>query len=298
MIVGSSMRSAAKLAMLRELVLSELHIVQARKRVPYRGHLLVDLTAGDAAGAGSDNWWRSSSPAIFAYAAAKFRQVHVRLWEKEGAIFEQLIANLYRVLPRMDFVVRKHGPWNWEHTCTGSTIEAFQGDSRVLEDFADMRRWRHLLVFNDPNTVNQWALNMQFFGQAHGTISFIASMGCNSHALKRAVPLENRSQWFERLEETISLVRGRQKYDLRLLRVVGDEHQWAYLVMLPANRMIRHASTMLEYSWRRDTREFERQISQLFYNKSERDNGHRWQAEPLGDPASAGASAGNSVCGG
>ena len=296
--VGSSIeRTPTKLAMLRSLALTEFNITRARRNVPYRGHVLIDLTAGNAAGAAGLPWWRASSPAIFAYLAATHDRVRVRLYEIDRGTFEALTENLHKHLPGMGFMLRRGG-WNWINTRTGSEVWAHHADSRAVEDFGDVRRYEHVLISNDPNSMHGWALNMRHLSGARGTAVFVASMGCNSHALKRAVPLENRGEWFRHIDDAVTFVRSRDRYDLRLLRIPHDVNQWAYLVLAPTSRPIPRPDGMMVTSWRAAPRQFESEISCLFYNNQERHDGHRWQADPVAGVQGAGGSASDLIPGG
>jgi hypothetical protein len=271
----SADRSADKHALLRALATSELNIVRARFGHLYRGHLLIDLTAGDAAGDGESLWWRASSPAIFAYIAAKYTLIRVRLYEIEKDTFDRLIENLSRRLPEMGF--HSPEPRFWVHADTRSTVRAIKGDSRSIEDYGDMKLREFALVSNDPNSVHSWAMNMETLAKARGPVTSMTTMGCNAHSLKRAVPLENRGPWFERLEAAIALAQAKDSYDVRLMRRLSDFEQFAYLVIAPRKRIFPLNDGMITLSWRDHPREFEQTITELFYSKSEMADGHRWR---------------------
>ena len=290
MTVGASDRTPIKLAMLRALALSELNITRARKNIPYYGHVLIDLTAGDAAGQPGLPWWRASSPAIFSYLAGSFDRVRVRLYERDKDTGNRLVENLDKHLPTMNFALQRGG-WSWINSCTRSTVDFIRGDSRWIEDFADVKRYMHAFISNDPNTMHDWACNMRHLSEMRGTAVLVSSMGCNSRALKRAVPLENRGGWFTNLEHAIEFVRSRERYDLRLLRFLSDINQWAYLVLAPTNRRLEHPPSMIGTSWRTCPQLFENEITHLFYNKHERQDGHRWQDHHVAGVAGAGGSA-------
>lgn len=264
-------RTPVKLAMLRALALGDVNFSR-----PHRGHVFVDLTAGNAKGDGINPWWRASSPAIFAYIAAKFCNVRVRLYEIDKGTFYELIDNLSRRLPSLDYVHNGRGAWR--HSCTQSTVEAFRGDSSVLEDFGDVRRHEYLLVNNDPNHVQQWALNMKHLTKCRGSITFMSTMGCNVGGNKM-MPLSGRGGWLERVIEALELVRKSERHDLRLARLIGDINQFAYLLLTPCGRTIHQSVPMIEYSWRAQPQLFERMINELLYTKHERVVGYGWHHE-------------------
>ena len=267
--------------------------VRERSRAPfmYNGHLLVDLTAGDAAGDGVNPWWRASSPAIFAHIASKYRAIRVRLYEIERGTYRTLIGNLAQRMPQVGFI-RVHEA-SWIHQDTASTVEVICGDSRTLENFADLRPYEWLFVNNDPNSMNGWALNMTHLAemmlqaQRYGSyICTLSTMGCNAGGCK-LVGLEHRTSWFPPIERSIGLLAEHPRLDLVLRKVVGDFNQWAYLLMVPVSKAIPRQVGQLEvvdYSWRRNTAAFEAAICELFYSKQQRADGHDWRSTQAGKP--------------
>lgn len=293
---SSSHRSPSKHLMQRTLAISEVvsapQVVasmrqKARTPLMYNGHLLVDLTAGDAAGDGVNPWWRGSSPAILAHIASKYRAIRVRLYEIERGTYGTLIANLALRMPQVGFIHVRDA--SWIHQDTASTVEAICGDSRVLENFADLRPYEWLFVNNDPNSMNGWALNMAHLADTmmqmrrYGCqVCTLSTMGFNAGGCK-IVELERRApSWFPPIERSIGLLAEYPRLDLILRRVVGDFNQWAYLLMVPASKAIPRQIgqiEVLDYSWRRNTAAFEAAISELFYSKQQRANGHVWRTQ-------------------
>ena len=261
--------------------------VRQKTRAPYmyNGHLVVDLTAGDASGDGVNTWWRGSSPAIFSHIASKYCRIRVRLYEIERGTYRTLIDNLTLRLPQVGFIKLREA--SWIHQDTGSTVEAFCGDARVLETFEDLRPYEWLFINNDPNTMNGWALNMGHLAKAiegmHGKICALSTMGCNAGGCK-IVGLEHRAPtWFPPIERNIGLLVDHPQLDLVLRKVAGDFGQWAYLLLVPVSKTIPHEvgpRKVVDYSWRRNTAAFESTICELFYSKKQRADGHVWHSGP------------------
>lgn len=283
--VGSSLVTPGKHGMLRVLAVSEItsalcvvNTIRAKTGRPYmcNGHLLIDLTAGDAAGDGVNTWWRGSSPAIFGYIASKYRMVRVRLYELDRFIFERLLANLARRLPAMGFI--KINAHSWIHQDTASTLEAHCGDARVLEDFGDLRPYEWLFVNNDPNTMHAWALNMAHLARAmatmQGQVCIMSTIGCGSKV--KLVPLEHREPiWLPPIQKSIELCQAQPRLDL-VLRRVG---RWAYLLLMPMSKLMPHSlgAKVIDHSWRRDPSAFEHTINELIYSEQQRADGHGWR---------------------
>ena len=157
----------------------------------YGGHLIVDLTAGDAAGDGKNLWERASSPAIFAKLASQQMRLRVHLYEKDKAAFQALITNLSNRLPSIGFHQDEESTWT--HVDTKSTVHAFFGDARNLERF-ELRPCEWLFVNDDPNNMHGLVLDLPHFRrvldmpQSDGHprfATFMTTMGCNSGGLKR-----------------------------------------------------------------------------------------------------------------
>jgi hypothetical protein len=292
--VGTSLVTPGKHCMLRVLALSEItsalavvNAIRARTGAPYmcNGHLLIDLTAGDAAGDGVNTWWRGSSPAIFAYIASKYRMVRVRLYELDRFTFHRLVANLACRLSGMGFIQLNAD--SWIHQDTASTLTAHCGDARVLEDFGDLRPYEWLFVNNDPNTMHAWALNMAHLARAmatmQGQVCVMSTIGCGTRV--KMVPLEHREPiWLPPIEQTVELCQAQPRLDL-MLRRLG---RWAYLLLMPANKAMPTLPGMVDLSWRRSRSAFEAAINELVYSERQRADGHGWQSQVRASDATFG----------
>lgn len=291
--VGSSPVTPGKHCMLRVLALSEItsalpvvNAIRARTGKPYmcNGHLLIDLTAGDAAGDGVNTWWRGSSPAIFAYIASKYRSVRVRLYELDQFTFQRLLANLARRLPAMGFI--KLSEHSWIHQDTASTLIAHCGDARVLEDFGDLRPYEWLFINNDPNTMHAWALNMAHLARAvatmQGQLCIMSTIGCGGKV--KLVPLVHREPiWLPPIEQSIELCEVQPRLDL-MLRRLG---RWAYLLLMPASKAMPQLPEIVDLSWRRDRHLFEAAINELIYSERQRADGYGWRSQEARAPHAA-----------
>jgi|SRR5215831_7373295 len=264
-----------------------IHVARKYHR-PYGGHSLVDLTAGDAVGDGRNDWWCGSSPAIFAKLAAQNKLVRVRLYEKNLATFQALVTNLAASLPSIGF---RQGETSWQHRETGSTVDAFFGDARDLEQFA-LRPNEWLFVNDDPNNMHGLVLDL---GRLQGVIkrpsagfvTFLSTMGCNAGGLKM-LSLEHRQWWFRHIEQATKLVADCSRLDLVLFEIINDKAQWAYLLLVPKiwvedrikpfrKEFERQGLSVIAYSWWNNRQRFKEAIGRLFYTKQERANGRFWE---------------------
>jgi hypothetical protein len=250
----------------------------------YGGHCFVDLTAGDAHGDGINEWERASSPGIFSIHARNLPNLRVKLYEKSFTVFEALIINLDYQLPFSGF--EKIGDFMWRHTVTKSTIEAIHGDARdvVFDDLGE-REW--LYVFNDPNQMHGWCLDVEQFASIktkNRCITFMSTMGCNVGGLKM-LPLCERCVWNDHVKGLIVIVKRCPWLDLVLFEIVNDAAQWAYLSLVPSVWVEKTISDTMRYSERErvqingcslktDPRQFNTSINRLFLSKPERERGH------------------------
>jgi hypothetical protein len=262
----------------------------------YGGHCFIDLTAGDAHGDGINEWERASSPGIFSIHARNLPNVRGKLYEKSFTVFESLIINLDYQLPFSGF--EKISDLMWRHTVTKSTIEAIHGDARdvVFDDLGD-REW--LYVFNDPNQMHGWCLNVEQFvaiKTRNRCITFMSTMGCNSGGLKR-LELNERLSWSDHVKGLMTIIERCSWLDLVLFEIVGDAAQWAYLLLVPSawiektiaetmRQSERDGVQMNGCSHKSDPRQFNVSLNRLFLSKSERERGHFIdQAGNLQDPS-------------
>lgn len=257
---------------------------QAWKDLFYDGHLIVDLTAGDGVSDGIHSAWHlGCSPGIAAHMASRNKRARVRLYEKNKEAFQRLIENLARELPRLGYGQRDET--EWQHTATESTVRAACGDARELEKFTDLRPHEWVYVYNDPNNMNGWVLDVELFaslladGRRFG--SSMSTMGCNSGGLKRLDLQPHRSIWFDHINHAKRIIAKHPRLDLILFEALNDASQWAYLLLTPVawttknidlmtRQFSRHSLAVAACSWRTAPTEFDETCRRLFLRKSER----------------------------
>jgi hypothetical protein len=230
----SDRRTPAKLDVLRahagRMIGASWHVAD-RWGWKISGNRIIDLTAGDAAGDGIHEWIQGSSPAILSSFCRKQPALRVTLIERNQAIFDRLIQNLELRLPDEGFTATSET--SWRHGKTKSTVEAFCIDAHII-DFSDMLPNEWLYVFNDPNHMHGWCLDMEAFSRLSGVVpaSFMSTMGCNAGGLKRLSAAE-RAKWKEYIDAAVTVVKRKRRLDLLLFNIKNDSAQWAYLLMVP-----------------------------------------------------------------
>jgi hypothetical protein len=243
------------------------------------GNHVIDLTAGDAAGDGEHEWIQGSSPAVLSSFCRTQINLRVTLIERSKPIFARLNENMSRCLPRYGFV--EIGSMNWRHNVTGSTINMICTDARTV-DLTDLLPDEWLYVFNDPNSMHGWCLDVKLLGflSKSRPVSFMSTMGCNTDGLKRLI-LDERLGWLAHINAAIEMVKLNPHLDLLLFDIKNDPAQWAYLLLVPRKwveetraQMVR-AFTQSELvvgslSWRKNQTEFYETVDKLIYTNKER----------------------------
>ena len=202
--------------------------------ISIRGIHWFDLTAGDGEPKYDGPWERSCSPGLFAYHAkwAKHQiPVQVTLCERAAATVGDLARILKKELPSLGY--RQQDDLRWS-ACDGRvSLSAQCVDSRE-HDFADLGHGHFVFFNNDPNNVNDWALNSAGSRQVvsrGGIVRSFSTMGCNAGGLKR-LPFEGgREKWFGYVEGLLESLRATQ--DVILMPIDGDDGQWGYAIVTP-----------------------------------------------------------------
>ncbi|MGW2489574.1 hypothetical protein ACWCV9_20495 [Streptomyces sp. NPDC001606] len=290
----SGWRTNAKHNMLNQLIGQE---VGASPRLPKAPRRLVwfDLTAGDAAVPGDEEWRRSCSPGILAYHASKSQlPVVVNLYEINPETYGRLLANLAVKLP--EFGYRKEEPNRWR--CGRSVLQVFN-QSGVDADIGDVRSYDAVFVINDPNSITEWAMRMSFSREISSrNVTFFRSlttMGCNASGLKRNK--ETRRTRIECVDRVGAFQRSVPRFrDLCFAAIIRDDAQWAYLIETSdkwrekTEQLVRGAFKKYDrgtsISWYRTAAgQFRGDMLRLFLTKAEREGirGHedRWLTAPL-----------------
>jgi hypothetical protein len=288
--VGASERTPAKHAVLEAMVGREIgsapYVVRDLQRrglaiSDYDGHMIVDLTAGDAVVKPGETFRKNCSPGIFAHLATTRPKLQVLLYERDANVFGRLVVNLARELPEMGF--EQIDAHRFVHRVMRSTVLAIFGDGRNAQ--FDLRPGEWLFVNNDPNHMNDYVLNHEKFahvlnsgGQHFAT--FMSTMGCNVGGMKRLSPEERRA-WDVHVGSAKASIRNRSHLDLLMFEVQHDASQWAYLLMVPTKWIEKSIDIftkcfnkmgldVLPASYRRDPAAFDAMQVRLFRTRKER----------------------------
>lgn len=201
--------------------------------LPYiNEHVWFDLTAGDGVVGEDLVWERNCSPGLMAYHAKatnglQGKRVVVKLYENAAATFDRLLTNLNLNLPRLGYE-QEGGVWR----CGMAEIHPIYG-SGADASLESVTPRTAVLASNDPNAITTWAMRPTFAMEVrHHTSHFLTinTLGCNPGGLKR-LDIEARQPWFDLI--TNHHERIPPYHDLILVRIDGDDSQWAYLMCSP-----------------------------------------------------------------
>lgn len=246
-----------------------------------------DLTAGDGYAAHDAPWADACSPGILASEAAKSNKpVIVDLYEKDPDTYKALLENLAAHLPGLGY--RQVAANQWSCGNARVRVANLDGRSAYIEH---VEPHDVVLVLNDPNIVDDWAMDRRFLARLEGRSKgarALSALGFNVNGRKRG-PLEagapsnvvsmgTRSEWYRLIEDiTRTLPR---RHDLMLAKFKRDQAQWAYLFSSPwdseEEEMVKVAFTITnephdyEFAWFRKTPDrFARLIDELILTKTE-----------------------------
>jgi hypothetical protein len=293
--VGTSWHTVAKHNLMRSIACKQ--IVAANKIEWLERIALYDLTAGNGIPAYDAEWSHACSPGILASQATKSgKPVLVDLYEKDAGTYGKLLASLTEQLPFLGYRQTAENRWQAR---TNIVLRATHMDGRM----APVDHLRHrddVLVFNDPNSITEWAMRSGFAQEisrrAKG-LRILSTLGCNVCGIKmlpyakedqtlplgdgpEVMSLTERRNWFRLVTEQQEALLDR--HDLLLAAFERDSSQWAYLLSTPATQRwtaeaekhVHEAFSMVgrtaEMSWfRQNPDRFDWTKRKLFLTKSE-----------------------------
>lgn len=280
--VGRSERTPAKHALMDKLIGQECGVGSAKAAIDKC--VIIDLTAGDGASYSNGDWFRHCSPGLIAYHACLSRvPVEGYLYEVKPATFGVLAENLNIQLPklgyRLDAVDGSEIVWICDRNKSRLLVRNASGSAA---DTSMIRSGVSVLVTNDPNSVNDWAMRSTFAREIRirsRLFRSISTMGCNVGGLKR-LELKDRQLWYDHIGRLVEALD--HHHDLYIAAIDGDSAQWAYLVETSSldtwrDRLERGAKQSflshgfsLRTAWFRNQRqEFDAIIDVLFKTKKE-----------------------------
>lgn len=230
-------------------------VARAKVHAVAKPFLVVDLCAGDGGG----QYGAESSPAIITkhldFASQRGVWVNSILIEKNAATIDELRANV----PRR------------------SWCEIVNSDARdwVCPQLKDRQA---VFVHSDPNHIEDWPMTPEFVANLTETTTMLATLGCNVGGLKR-LSRDQRMGWYEHVARCVENMPS--YHDAVLVRLDGDQANWAYLLRLPTKwcrqtveYILKSGKKYTEYdldvaSLRGSRESFERIQDMLFQTKKE-----------------------------
>lgn len=194
----------------------------------------IDLTAGDAGlQHEDDDWCKNSSPGILAHHARWDRgvkPVDVRLVEINEKTYSRLLDNLTSRLPTLGYTQVAESVWRHQDRVT---LRALNTDGRSISvDF--IQPTDAVLVLNDPNGVNGWAMRDTLpreISQRTDRFRSFSTIGWNVKGAKAWASREERVGRFDLIAPQMKNL-ARQR-DLCLAWIDRDDAQWSYLLETP-----------------------------------------------------------------
>jgi len=122
----------------------------------------------------------------------------------------------------------------WQHilleTVQQGCVEVLNQDAREYE-IPITGPSQAIFINCDPNHMADFPMTEQGIAMLPPMTTLLVTMGCNVGGLKR-LSLEERRRWFE----WVGLIKATlpRWHDLLLVIIVRDNHQWGYLLRLPA----------------------------------------------------------------
>lgn len=194
----------------------------------------IDLTAGDASlQEDTDDWHKNSSPGILAHHARwerGFKPVEVRLVEINSSTYGRLLENLTLRLPALGYSQAEENVWRCGERVT---VRALNMDGRdVSVDF--VRPTDAVLVLNDPNGVNGWAMRETLpteISRRTERFRSFSTIGWNAKGAKAWASRADRIARYDLITPQLKNL-ARQR-DLCLAWIDRDDAQWSYLLETP-----------------------------------------------------------------
>lgn len=203
---------------------------------------VIDLCSGDGVIEAGQSWHRNTSVGLMAYHAAHAadRGVPVRVLchEKANATFSQLLRSASEHLSTLGYFQASDEGDQWTYRpANGSNgrveLELRRVDSS-LQDFPMVGDGDAAFIFNDPNSIQGWAVNagvVQRMVNRGAWVTTLHTMGCNVGGLLR-LPREQRMGWSGYVDEVLSSYDHNRQVCMGV-RLEGDHSRWGYLMTYP-----------------------------------------------------------------
>lgn len=231
-------------------------------------------------------WSQHCSPGILCYLATKsHKPVTIMLFELDPDTFAVLVDQLNFQLDRLGFVIGDSylDRFEWvgisEH-CHQIKVTAVFGSGHTAP-VDHIARGHAVLVLNDPNNVDKWAVRdgfaQEIMDRGTNLLRMFHAIGANANGVKR-MSRAYRDRWFTFIDAEICALSI--NHDLVLCRLVQDSHQWAYMIRTSsgwrdkAERIFRRSfkewGRGLDFAWHRnDPEQFDAITKKLFLTSSE-----------------------------
>ena len=250
--------------------------------------MAVDESGNEVPNANLEFWSQHCSPGILSCLATQsHKPVTIMMFELDPTTYSVLVEQLDFQLDRLGFAPAD--PYLDRFEWIGTSVLGHQirvtaicgsGHTAPVDHIA---RDHAVLVLNDPNNVDRWAVRDGFAAEimARGTnmLRMFHAIGANANGVKR-MSREYRDRWFTFVDAEIAALSPH--HDLVLCRLVQDSHQWAYMIRTPSsdkwrkkseaifNRSFREWGRGIDFAWHRaDPNQFEAITKKLFLTISE-----------------------------
>lgn len=223
--VGRGWRTPGKLFMLHKLLGQEIGAASRLKWKPPKRHVLIDLTAGDAA---VDNFFEDCSPGLMIYHGLNSAlPVLIVLYEVNRNTYDTLVSNVTAQLGDSIEIGNAEGIfWARDNVVVQAVLGS--GADAVIDYIQPTDA---VFIANDPNTMHDFAMRFGMIEEirARGVMwcRTFHTLGCNVGGMHR-LSYEERQQWFQQLDDIkASLPRW---HDLVLAAIDNDSARWAYAI--------------------------------------------------------------------
>ena len=294
--VGTSWRTWLKHKAMHAFVAEEVGALSTSRFAWVAACDWIDTTAGNGMAVDGDGqeidradtefWSQHCSPGILCFQATQsHKPVTIMMFELDPDTYAVLVDQLSFQLGRLGFAPGDAylDQFEWigesEH---GHQIRVTavcgSGHTAPVDHIA---RAHAVLVLNDPNNVDRWAVRDGFAAEimARGTnmLRMFHAIGANANGVKR-MSREYRARWFTFVDAEIAALSA--NHDLILCRLVQDSHQWAYMIRTSSGwrdkaerifkRSFKEWGRGLDFAWHRTgPDQFDAITKKLFLTSSE-----------------------------
>lgn len=248
--------------------------------------MAVDEYGNEMDRADTEFWSQHCSPGILCCQAKKsHKPVTIMMFELDPETYAVLLEQLGFQLGRLGFSVgdayRDRFEWIGQSEFGQQiTVTAICGSGHTAP-VDHIARAHAVLVLNDPNNVDRWAVRdgfaVEIMGRETNMLRMFHAIGANANGVKR-MSREYRERWFTFVDAEIAALSN--NHDLLLCRLVQDSHQWAYMIRTSSGwqkkaegiftRAFREWGRGIDFAWHRNAPDqFEAITKKLFLTSSE-----------------------------